>query len=306
MQTSQHYPEISHPPQRTLIATAWVAALLVSSLFDIIWFELTGAVPIWLLWVKLGLLTGLLVLSWFWKQIRALRPFFIILLAITTLMRAYSWLLEMPDWNTWQTRQPFQVVAMAAQLFEVGMAVLLIAFLFMLRKRSRNFFLVRGDVHAMAEPVRWLGKGSPGKLLKFGSIFTGFVIVSQFFIFILPYAPTAETLRSLVPLLPVILLLAAANGFTEEIILRAAPIATVYEVVGKNHANWMAAVLFGLAHYMGGIPSGIPGVLITVFLGWFFGKCMLESKGFFLPWLFHTLQDILPFTLLALAALSRA
>lgn len=78
----------------------------------------------------------------------------------------------------------------------------------------------------------------------------------------------------------------------------------VVEAVGTSHAIWIAAVLFGLSHYIGGIHSGIPGVLITTLLGWFFGKCMVDSKGFFWPWLFHVVQDILPFTFAALVALS--
>jgi hypothetical protein len=57
------------------IAIAWVVALLVSSLGDIVWFELAGAVPLWLLWAKVSLLGALILLSWLWQPIKALRPF---------------------------------------------------------------------------------------------------------------------------------------------------------------------------------------------------------------------------------------
>jgi membrane protease YdiL (CAAX protease family) len=193
---------------------------------------------------------------------------------------------------------------MTAQSVEIGIALFLIGMLFLLRKHRQRFFLVKGDMTAKIEPVKWLGQKSPSPLWRFGLVFTLIVIVAQFFMFILPLSTTSDTLRHLMPLIPMILLLAAANGFTEEITLRAAPISTVYEVVGKTNAIWMAAILFGLSHYIGGIPSGVPGVLITTFLGWFFGKCMMDSRGFFWPWLFHTLQDILPFTLMTLAAIS--
>jgi len=89
----------------------------------------------------------------------------------------------------------------------------------------------------------------------------------------------------------------------KEVIYRTAPISTVFEVVGKANSIWMAAILFGLSHNIGGSPSDILGFLITAFLGRFFGKCMLDSKGFFWRWLFHTLQDILPFTLIALSGI---
>jgi membrane protease YdiL (CAAX protease family) len=159
-------------------------------------------------------------------------------------------------------------------------------------------------MNALMEPVKWLGQKSPSPLWKFGLVFTLVVIVGQVFMLILPLSPTADTLRDLMRLIPVVLLLAAVNGVTEEIILRAAPISPVYEVVGKSNAIWLAAVLFGLSHYIGGAPPGIPGALITAVLGWFFGRCMVDSKGFFWPWLFHAAQDILPFASMALAAIS--
>jgi len=303
MTTSGDQSEHANHPPASSIAIAWMVTLLASSLGDILWFELTGAVPLWLLWAKVSLLGALILLSWLWQPIKALRPFCFMLLAITSLMRANTWLLDSSAWIAWQNQQSFTVAAMTVQLFKMGVALLLIGVLFLLRKRRQRFFLVRGDLNVQAEPVKWFGEKSPNPLWSFGLVFTLVVIVAQFFMFILPLSPTSDTLRNLLPLMPVILLLAASNGFNEEIILRAAPISTVYEVVGKSNAIWMAAILFGLAHYIGGIPSGVPGVLITAFLGWFFGKCMLDSQGFFWPWLFHTLQDILPFALIAWAAI---
>jgi membrane protease YdiL (CAAX protease family) len=304
MITSWGQSESTNHASASSISIAWVVTLLVSSLSDILWFELVGALPLWLYWAKVSLLGALILLSWLWMPIKALRPFFVILLAITSLIRAKIWLLDLPAWMAWQNQQSFTVAAVTAQLSEMAVALILIGVLFLLRKRRQRFFLVRGDRHAMVEPVRWLAQKSPGPLWSFGMVFTLVVIVGQFFMFILPLSPTAEALRDLVFLSPVILLLAVANGFTEETIFRAAPISPVYEVVGKSNAIWMAAMLFGLSHYISGAPSGIPGVLITALLGCFFGKCMLDSKGFFWPWLFHTIQDILPFTLMALAAIS--
>jgi membrane protease YdiL (CAAX protease family) len=304
MITSRDQSEHSNHSNAFSIAIAWVVTLLVSSVSDIAWFELTGVVPLWLLWAKISLLGTLILLSWLWKPIIALRPFFVMLLVITSLMRANTWLLDSPVWITWQNQQPFSVVAITAQSIEIGLALILIGMLFLLRKNRQRFFLVRGDMNAKIEPVKWLGQKSPSPLWRFGLIFTVVVIVVQFFMFILPLSTTSDTLPHLMSLIPMILMLASSNGFTEEITFRAAPISTVYEVVGKTNAIWMAAILFGFSHYLGGIPSGVPGVLTTTLLGWFFGKCMMDSRGFFWPWLFHTLQDILPFTLMSLAAIS--
>jgi len=50
------------------------------------------------------------------------------------------------------------------------------------------------------------------------------------------------------------------------------------------------SVFFGLsARY--GVPSGLLGVFLSSFLGWFLGKSMIETKGFFWAWLIHFLPD---------------
>jgi NADH:ubiquinone oxidoreductase subunit K len=290
--------------QPLTLAIAWALTLLVSSLGDSLFHELTGSIPGWLFWVKLGLLGLALLFSLGWQPLARLRPYLVMLLAISALLRLNAWLLELPDLQGWLQGQTFAVAAVAIQLVEMSVALLLIGLLFILRRRRERFFLVRGDRQAQAQPMRLFGQKKAGPLWQFGAIFTLVVIVAQFFMFILPLAPTVETLRKLLPLLPLVVLLAASNGFNEEVSLRLAPISPVYEVVGKGHAIWMAALLFGSAHYIGGIPSGMVGVLLTSILGWFFGKCMIDSKGFFWPWLFHSLQDLLPFTLMAMAAVS--
>lgn len=303
MQMADTQIELTPKPGASLVVIAWGVTLLVSSLADIFFFEWTGSVPAWLFLSKVGLLGALILVSWLWKPIRVLQAYFIVLLAFMTLLRGMSWLLASPTWAAWGAQKSFAAAALGVQALEIGVAVLLIAILFWLRRRRERFFLVPGDLKANMEPVKWLGQKSPSPLWSFGLVFSLVVIVAQFFMFILPLSPSASTLQKLIPLIPAILLLAALNGFTEEVIFRAAPISTIYEVVGKSQAIWMAAVLFGLAHYIGGVPSGIPGVLITTLLGWFFGKCMLDSKGMFWPWLFHAMQDVLPFTLLAWVAM---
>lgn len=154
--------------------------------------------------------------------------------------------------------------------------------------------------YARAEPIRLLGGRPLGPLRRFGLIFTLLILVGQYLMMILPLAPTTSAWRLFLPLLPLTLLRAASNGFNEEVIFRVAPMSPLVDVVGRSHAIWMAAVLFGLAHYIGGIPSGLPGIVLTGMLGLFFGKCLVDSKALFWPWLFHSVQDILPFTLTAL------
>ncbi len=290
-------------PDSRLVAIAWALTLLASPLSDILYFEVTGAVPTALVWIKFIFLGAFILRSRLGQPLKALAPYATVLLALVAWTGASAWLGQSSAWATWQARQSFTVAVLALQLLETLAALAMVGVLFLLRRRRQNFFLVRGDRPAMSAPLRILGEKAPEPLWRFGLIFTLVVIVAQVFMFILPLAPTGDLLRKLIPLIPLVLLLAASNGFNEELLHRAAPLSTLIEIVGKSHAIWMAAVTFGLAHYIGGAPSGIPGVLITAFLGWFFGKCMADSRGFFWPWLFHALQDILPFTMMALAAL---
>src|SRR5512133_860201 len=73
------------PCSRSLTLTAWGVTLLVSSLPDIAWAELTGGVPAWLVYLKLGLLLALALATLVWKQLRPLRNFFIALAALFAL-----------------------------------------------------------------------------------------------------------------------------------------------------------------------------------------------------------------------------
>ena len=60
----------------------------------------------------------------------------------------------------------------------------------------------------------------------------------------------------------------------------------------------ITTVFFGLGHFYG-VPNGVPGVLLSSFLGWFLGKSLLETKGFFWAWLLHFLPDVIIFTFYA-------
>jgi hypothetical protein len=102
------------------------------------------------------------------------------------------------------------------------------------------------------------------------------------------------------PLLPAVLLFAAINAFTEEVYHRAGLLATLTEVIGKGQTLLLAAVFFGLAHWLYGSPPGLVGAMMTGFLAWLLGKSMLETKGIAWPWLIHFLPDVVIFLSYAL------
>ena len=102
---------------------------------------------------------------------------------------------------------------------------------------------------------------------------------------------------------PAVLLFAAMNAFNEEMTYRSTMIAGLEKVVGSKHALWNAALFFGIGHYFG-VPYGVVGVLMATFLGWFLGKAMIETRGFFWAWLIHFLQDVLIFSFMAAGSIS--
>ncbi len=67
---------------------------------------------------------------------------------------------------------------------------------------------------------------------------------------------------------------------------------------------WFSAAFFGFAHYFGGAPAGVPGALITGFLGALFAKCMLGSKGIMVPWFIQFCQNTVIYAFWAIGAVA--
>lgn len=83
--------------------------------------------------------------------------------------------------------------------------------------------------------------------------------------------------------------------------MRGAPLSVLVPVIGKQQALMITAGFLGLGHFYG-VPNGVPGALLSGFLGWFLGKSLLETKGFFWAWLIHFLPDAIIFTFYAMLA----
>ena len=103
------------------------------------------------------------------------------------------------------------------------------------------------------------------------------------------------------PLIPVTLLIAVINAFNEDYTLRAAPFLDFGIELANNKALMITSLFFGLGHFYG-VPNGLLGVLLVSFLGWFSGKSVLETKGFFWIWLIHFLPHVSIFTFFAISA----
>jgi membrane protease YdiL (CAAX protease family) len=103
--------------------------------------------------------------------------------------------------------------------------------------------------------------------------------------------------------LPWILLFAATNAFGEEMLYRSALLAPTHKVLGGEQAILLTATFFGIGHYYG-VPYGITGVLLAGFFGWVLGWAMLETRGFFWPWMIHMVTDVVIFSFIAMGAVT--
>ena len=95
-------------------------------------------------------------------------------------------------------------------------------------------------------------------------------------------------------LLPLVLLFAATNAWSEEIISRFVIVAGLYGKLSPSVICWISAVIFGVPHFFG-TPSGIFGVMMAGLMGWILAKSMLETKALGWALFIHFLQDLVIF-----------
>ncbi len=290
-----------------IIVTVWLVTLLASNLPDAIWTHFVGPTPPWLFWAKAAALIFMILLGWIWKRIQLLRPYLILLFVNLLAWWLLVWIRTAPLWSRWEGQVSWVVGISGIQLLKIGIAVLTIVVLLLVMRRRQDAFLVKGQLDANVQPVRWLGLKDDVSWLFLGPIVA--VVAGTIILFVLAGAnqPSMTTLVRALPLLPAALLFSATNAFSEEVSYRSALLAPLHQVLGKGHAMALTAVFFGLAHYSGGVPlATLPTILMTGFLGWWLAKSMLETKGFFWAWCIHFVNDIPVFVFLAMGSVAVA
>lgn len=295
--------------RRIHVTVAWVAMLLACSLAPILWRELAYGEPYWWSWVQSIILLVFFALTFVRATVKPLRGFILILLIVHFLGYAnppLSWGLiplvrSSPFWVNWTSQAPWALANMALHLLRLTPALVTMVLLLLSGLRRQDLFLVRGKIDALAEPSKLLGMKKPEPWTRLGSIFAVVFTVVTLIFLMLAWKPSSDMFVKALPLIPVSLLIAVINAFNEEFTLRAAPLSTLLPVIGKQQALLITTAYFGLGHFYG-VPNGIPGVLLSGFLGWFLGKSLLETKGFFWAWLIHFLPDAFIFTFFAMSA----
>jgi hypothetical protein len=283
------------------VALAWTAMIVASSVGIIIWRELFTVEPEWWPWIHGAILVAILGLSVAYGPTRPMWRYFSILVIIFFLGFGGGWnfglvpmIRSSAVWNSWIVTIPVPYDSLAVHALRLTPAFAVLTFLLVTGRRPKDFYLIKGQIDADAEPSRLLGMKSPEAWTKLARPFIIIFVVVTIVFLVIGNQPTAEQLMDGLPLLPAALLIAMMNGFNEEFTLRAAPLSELEPRIGKLQGLMITSFYFGFGHFYG-IPSGIIGVALSAFLGYFLGKSMLETRGFFWAWLIHFLPDVFIF-----------
>jgi hypothetical protein len=292
------------------LIVAWAATLLASSLAIILWRELAGGEPYWLAWAHAFALVAIFILTQARSDLKPIRGFVLILLVIFFFGFGGGWqfglipfIRSSSAWISWESQVPWALSAIVYHLIRLSPALVILSFLLLKGRKRVDFFLAKGKIDAPVEPSKLIGMKKPEPWTKIGSIFAIVIAFGTFTYLILSSDLSWAAFITALPMIPAALLIAVINAFNEEFTLRAAPLSELLPPTGKKQALLITTTFFGLGHFYG-VPAGIVGVLLSSFLGWFLGKSMLETKGFFWAWLIHFLSDAFIFTFFAISSVA--
>ncbi|MFX0178515.1 MAG: CPBP family intramembrane glutamic endopeptidase, partial [Candidatus Hodarchaeota archaeon] len=262
---------------KLLLIVAWITITLSSSLGLIIWRELASGEPYWWPWmIALGLIV-IFTLTLFIKSLKPLRWFILIFIVIFFLGFGGGWqwgliplIRSSPIWINWTNEIPWALSAIMTHLLRLLPALFILLILFLIGRKRDNFFLVKGNIRALVEPSKLIGMKKPEPWTRIGFIFLVIFTVGTFLFLIFTTNYSLDDFIRTLPLIPIVMLIAAINAFNEEFTLRAAPLSEVRRVIGKQWSLAITTTFFALGHYYG-VPNGILGVLLSGFLGWFLG-----------------------------------
>ena len=199
-------------------------------------------------------------------------------------------------------RLPFNLLknSLLDRTFKFQLAQLLLAFLvlgiiYWINPENLLTFLRFGNPAAVINPVPWLGITGEETWLEIAGSIGFFITLGTGVFMFLQLRRTGSTFRNVFRVLPWAVLFSVTNAFSEEAIFRVGLISPLIGQISIPVILIISGVMFGLPHYFGQ-PSGIIGVLMAGFLGWFLALSLVETQGIFIAWLIHFVQDIVIIT----------
>jgi membrane protease YdiL (CAAX protease family) len=298
-------PSTTH--SRIVTAFAYLG-LLISVPISGFWRAFIPGDTTTLLGVQSGILLALFALTFVWNTVRVLRGYFLIALVMSLLPTLVSSLVVDSMLGTSLFSGPgFLTSESGALVWKLIVTLAVIGLLLAMGLKRRDFFLVKGQLDAPTERIKWLPGTKDGETwMRFGSFYALIVFVLLLSGTLLANLSRlgVDNLVKALPLLPAALLFAAMNGVYEEVVFRAAPLSQLIHVVGSRHALLITVAYFGLGHYFGSVPEGIMGVALAAFFAYIMGKAMLETKGIVWPFICHFAADAAVFIFIAVSAVA--
>jgi hypothetical protein len=289
-----------------LLCVAWAATLAASTLTLIPWRELLGGEPSWWWCATAIVITSLLASTLLVESLKPVRGYLTIISLIFFLGFGGGWqmgLLHLISrsqfWIDSVESTQWVISALTIHLLRLVIPLSILCYLHARGRSLKDVYLIKGDISAMAEPTRLIGLKKTEPWTRIGSVFAVIFSAGTVAFVLLSARPSVDILIRVLPLIPVAVVIAIINGFNEEFTLRAAPLSELVSAVGKDQALLMTTVFFGLGHFYG-VPPNLIGVALAGFLGWFLGKSILETRGFFWAWFIHFVQDVFVFTFLVM------
>ena len=185
---------------------------------------------------------------------------------------------------------------MGYELSTIIVSAVFLLILYIFADKQRLSYLNLKKIDGVVRPVPLVGikpkerEGWKTIGLTIGSAIT---VVTGIVVYFQTVSASGLTFR-VFPEIPLVLLLAFMNSFTEEVIFR---LSYTTIVANENRSarvsEFISAAVFGGVHYFGIAPSGIAGAVMAAFIGWFLAKSINETKGFFWAWMIHFAQDII-------------
>lgn len=295
--------ETSERPTKSLLTFAWIGTLFASFLTNVIWKEIFGGDIQTGFYIRLGLTLSLLLLTFVWSATRALREYWLLILALILGDIAASALQGLPAWGAiWNSSPSWFVQNLGVQLPRLLLTLFAWITLVLMGMKRRDYFFVVGQLDAPNEPIPWLGEKQIEPWTRYGVRWAVSMFIVALFVIGLGFRPSLESLGKIVPFFPAILVFAMLNSFNENFASRASLLPHLLPVFGKAQSLLLPAVFFGMWHYYG-FPPGT-GMILPIFLGWVSAKAMVETRGFFWSWAIQVPLDVIVFSIYAILFVS--
>lgn len=293
-------------PNKTTLLVAWIVVILTSLLPKVILQEVfkQQVSSEEQLVMSLCVIGAALLLTLLWTPVKVLRPFLaLFVVLVVTEYLVFNHLDRLPFYQRWLDDPSFNVFMLAEQSLRLIVTLVVIATLFLMGKKRKDFYLVRGDVSAAVERVRWLGIHQGDSWKRVGIVLSICISLGTLTFLVIAGRPPLDIVAQALPFLPAVLLAAALNAFNEEMTYKASFLSVLENPVSPRQALFMVAFYFGVGHFYG-VPYGVIGVLLATFLGWILAKSMQETRGLFWAWFIHFLQDVWIFAFLAIGSIT--